>query len=156
MLLGLWKLLPEFLTQFICISQISDCDCLLLDGDRQNVHRSADVDNRHWSQNVPRIHWEGTNYQVSQYFTREIQIFSKTYMCLTIHTICWISKAGKDAESISESKAMLEDRNYVKVGFIWFHSFSIDTTGLVKNIIYTAFRRCWMGLRDGTILPSRY
>ena len=57
-------------------------------------------------------------------------------MCLTIHTICWISKAGKDAESISESKAMLEDRNYVKVGFIWFHSFSIGTTWSVENILY--------------------
>ena len=63
-LLYLWKMWI-----YLQITQ-QHCDWLVLDGDRQNVHWSADVDNWRWRQNVPRIHSEGI--KCHNIFSREV------------------------------------------------------------------------------------
>ena len=64
--------LIEFCTWFICISLSS----IVLDGHRQNVHGSADVDNRRWRNNVPWLHWEGIESHI---------IFSNACIHVCIH-----------------------------------------------------------------------
>ena len=62
-----------------------------------------------------------------------------------------IWKAGKDAESIAKSKAMLEDRNYVKVDFYKI----VVAKWLIKNLILPSGDAKWVWEMGQLPLPGK-
>ena len=73
--------------------------------------------------------------------------------CIILITSFLTEQAEKDAESISNAKAMLEDRNYVKVYQLQHQP--LLSAGGYFNLLHPNHRNGLQHLRDGTAPPSR-